>query len=63
VLAHEYAHIIIGMFDWFATPEEQHGKPWEQAYNEVCLVLGVFAIPPRKMYEIVSARPGCAREA
>lgn len=52
ILAHEYAHILDNDVDSGHAPkkpETAHDNEFELVYQEVCLVLGVFAISPKEL--------------
>ena len=56
IVAHEYAHILHAEGIEFMSRIQVHGKRWEAWYIEVCLVLGIFAIPPMGLVKIVRIR-------
>ena len=52
ILAHEYAHLLdndLGNGRTIKDPEASHDKEFEAVYQEVCSVLGVFALPTKEL--------------
>ena len=67
VLAHEYSHILTAptygqlMARFNFTEKDWHNNKFRRAYEEVCLVLGVFAINHDELIKIVRSRPDCGK--